>query len=125
MAIYTLTGGEVQAGSALDNSQSDTFQVGGADNVVQSIGGNLKVIGRSFAGSGLDTDTTVLLGTNTTSPKAADDVTVSITLDNDKNIVATSLSAPPLVPVGYTDSSITVTATAGPATGDNFGPVRK
>ena len=94
MAIQTLTGNEFEAGSAIDNSQTDQIVVEGANNIFESIGGNL-----TLNGSG-DTATTVLLGTNTV-PGAAPQVNVTdvINLDGgNDNLMG-------LVPL--TDSTVT------------------
>ena len=36
--IWTLTGGEFQAGNAIDNTQTDQFQVYGSGNMIETIG---------------------------------------------------------------------------------------
>src|ERR1700761_829900 len=61
MAIQTLTGGEFEAGSAIDNTQTDTFVVTGAGNIVEEFGGNIKVIGVATPTFGPDTASTVMV----------------------------------------------------------------
>ena len=110
MAIYTLTGGEAQAGNAINNTQTDTFQVSGADNIVVGIGGNLNVVGGTFGGSPLDSNTTVILGSNPDPGSGVAD-TINVALDNGGNKVSTFLTT-------YTNSNITVTV-GGSAGGNN------
>jgi len=59
--IWTLTGGEFQAGNALNNTQTDQFQVYGAGNMILSLGGNLIVNGGNLPPYGGDTTTTIML----------------------------------------------------------------
>jgi len=59
--IWTLTGGEFQAGNALNNTQTDQFQVYGAGNMILSLGGNLIVNGGNLAPYGGDTTTSIML----------------------------------------------------------------
>ncbi len=63
MAIQTLTGNEFEAGSAIDNTQTDQFTIIGPNNIVLENGGNLIVKGYYSGTYGLDTGTTVMLGT--------------------------------------------------------------
>ena len=76
--IWTLTGGEFQAGNAIDNTQTDQFQVYGSGNIIETIGGNLIVNGGSLAPFGQDTATTIFQGTSF-------GVTDQITLDGGGN----------------------------------------
>ena len=81
MAIQTLTGGEFEAGSAINNTQTDQFNIVGSDNTIledagTNGGGNLIVNGLD----GLDTATTIMLGD-------ASAVTDTITLDGGGNVL--------------------------------------
>lgn len=104
MAIQTLTGGELEAGSAFDNSETDQFTILGAGNIVIENGGNLIVHGFNSATFGLDTGTTVMLG-------AASGVNDLITLNGGGNV----LSGGPLTG----GSTVSYTVSGAGATGLN------
>jgi hypothetical protein len=95
MAIQTLTGNEFEAGSAIDNTQTDQFVLQGASNTVLEGAGNIQV-----TGGGSDTNSTVLLD-------AASGTTDTVTLNGSANAL-----------LGLGDlSDSTVTFTVSPASG--------
>ena len=74
-----LTGGETVFGTAIDNTGTDNFIVGGAANTIVEGGGNLIVNGENVPGAGWDTATTIDLGN-------AYEVNDQITLDGADNV---------------------------------------
>lgn len=77
---WVLTGGEVQTGSAQNNTQTDRFILYGAQNTIYELGGNLSVAGSDTAQYGWDSATTIYLG-------AATSVTDTISLQGGYNIL--------------------------------------
>ena len=80
MAIQTLTGNEFEAGSAIDNTQTDQFTILGPNNIVLENGGNLIVKGYFSSTYGLDTNTTVMLN-------SALNTNVLVTLNGGGNVL--------------------------------------
>jgi hypothetical protein len=108
MAIQTLTGNQFEHGSAIDNTQTDTFVLTGPNNIVQEGAGNVKVIGVTTPTFGLDTASIVMLD-------SASATTDTITLDGDHNTVAGTLPTSAL-----SGSTVSITATgAGTLLGNN------
>ncbi|MBS0559238.1 MAG: hypothetical protein JSR21_04210 [Proteobacteria bacterium] len=108
--IWTLLGGQTQAGNALNNTQTDQFTVYGADNSIISIGGNLIVNGGYLAPYGQDTGTSITLQTNGVpglTPPALTSVTDTITLDGGGNSLVSN------DPLTTSTVSMTVYGSAG------------
>ncbi len=110
--IWTLTGGMFQAGTAIDNTQTDTFNIFGTGNTVLEQYGNLLANGGdgSGFGSSWDSNTTITIG--------GSNVTDNITLDGGTNAVSGTLS---YSTVNYTVTGLNGTPGGNSANLDNSG----
>jgi hypothetical protein len=86
--VWTLTGAQFMAGTAIDNTQTDIFQIFGGGNTILEQYGNLLAVGGNGAafGSGWDADTTVMIG--------GTGVTDSIALDGGNNSLGNAAGSP-------------------------------
>ena len=110
--IWTLTGGMFEAGTSVDNTQTDTFNIFGTGNTVLEQYGNLLANGGNGAGFGSswDSNTTITIG--------GSDVTDNITLDGGTNAVSGTLS---YSTVNYTVTGLNGTLGGNSAKLDNSG----